>query len=137
MGRAILAAVILGLVLVLGCGSIPALQEDTPTPVPTSTAIPALTTSFKVGAGRVYEFPLDVQAGTIIEYSYAADSDFNFSIVDPRNNVLISRPRTLSDQGQVKADSLGRYTLVFDNGFSIITSKNVTLQYRVVPPGGR
>lgn len=108
-----------------------------PTPTPIPTPVPITTTTFKIGSGSTYEIHFDVQEGTVIEYSFTSNLDFNFSVLDPLGNVVTRAGRVIADQGRVRADKFGRYTLLFDNGFSIFASKTVTIEYRVVPTGGR
>ena len=117
------------MVLLIAC------QESTPTPLP--TPVPTITRTFKIDAGDSREMAFDVQKGTVVEYSFKADLDFNFSVLDPGGNVVTRTNRVIEDQGQVRADRFGRYTLRFNNGFSLFASKTVTLTYRVVPAGGR
>ena len=133
-------------ILAVGCGSASEVKEGikeepaqaaTSTAIPMPTAIPEKTTSFKVGAGEEAELPLSIPEGTVIEYSFTVDNEINFKVLHPRGNSLISKSRVLADQGNFLADEFGRYTLVFDNGFSTLASTTVTMVYRVVTPGAR
>ena len=109
----------------------------TTTPTPTPTPVPSTTTTFKISAGGSREFPFDLRQGNIIEYSFEADLDFNFTILDRAENVVVRRGRVIADEGRFQADKTGRYTLKFDNGFSLSADKTVTLTYRVLPDGRR
>ena len=122
----------LGLLLVslLGC-------QYLTTPVPTPTAVPFKTLAFKVAARSSYPVRLDLPAMARVEYSFSSNLDLYFEVTDPQGNPITSSGRVLADEGMFTAPVLGRYTLVFDNGFSLFSGKNVKLRYRVVPPGGR
>ena len=113
------------------------ISDPTATPIPTPTAVPFHTTSFKVGSGSTYELRFDIQAGSTIEFEFASDLDINFRITDPLDNIVYKSDRVFKDEGRVTGRSRGRYTLIFDNGFSFFTSKAVTARSRVVPSGGR
>jgi hypothetical protein len=111
----------------------------TPTlvPTPTPTPVPFTTTAFKVSAGTFYSVPLDLPAGTRVQYRYTADLDFHFSVNDPQGNTIKRADNSLRDEGDFVADRLGRYSLIFDNRHALFAGKNVSLTYRVVPPSGR
>lgn len=129
-----LAALVSVVVLLLSaCGEV----TPTPTPIPTPTPVPFKTTTFKVNAGSTHTFSFDLPAGARVEYRYSADLDFNFRVTDPQDNTLTRSDRSITGEGSINADRLGRYTFIFDNSFSILTPKTVTFTSRVVPPGGR
>ena len=114
----------------------PAATTGTPKP----TALLEKTTSFTVGAGEDAKLPIDIPEGYVVEYSFTADNDVDFRVVDPEGTALISKSRVIADQGEFRADvmagrgTVGRYYLVFDNEFSDSTSKTVTMVYRIVTP---
>ena len=92
-------------------------------------------TSFNVRAGETHEIPLDVETGYEIAYRFKTEeNDLNFGISDPSGNFVATDRRVESGEGRIVASDSGRYTLVFDNSFSIFASKDVTLAYAVVPP---
>lgn len=128
--------------LVMACGSgaaptpIPT-RSPTPIPTPTPTPVPFNTTSFKVSAGEFYTVRANMESGSRLEYRFSSDLDIDVRVVDPLGNVLSRSSRTYEDSGSVVANSLGTYELVFDNSFSVFAGKDVTLRYRIVPPGGR
>jgi hypothetical protein len=117
--------------------AIPEVPTLTPAPTPTPTPVPFTTSAFKVTAGSVYKVPIDLPAGARVEYRYSADLDLDFRVTDPQGNAVRRASRSLGDEGNFVADRLGRYTLEFDNTFSLFAGKNVSLTYRAVPPGGR
>jgi len=112
------------------------LPTSTPMP-PTPTIIPFTTSSFTVNAGSSYTFTLTVPRGARAEYSYSSNFDLNFRLADPQNNQMRGSTRVYADQGSFTASSGGDYKLTFGNGFSLSTAKDVTLRYRIIPPGGR
>ena len=92
-------------------------------------------TSFNVKAGETHEIPLDVETGYEIAYRFKTEeNDLNFGISDPLGNFVATELRVESGDGRIVANDSGRYTLVFDNSFSIFTSKDVTLDYAILPP---
>lgn len=113
------------------------ISNSTATPIPTPTAVPFSTISFKVGSGSTYEIRFDIQAGPTVEFEFASDLDINFRVSDPLGNTVYKSDCVFNDEGSVTGSSRGRYTLIFDNGFSIFASKAVTARSRVVPTGGR
>ena len=110
----------------------------TPTPTPTHTPTPTPTPisrqiTFKVGAGDTYQIPIDVRVGTEISYRFTVDLDLDFRIVDPYDSLLRQIPRVKRADGSLIAKFEGRYRLIFDNSFSLFTSKTVNLNYVVAP----
>ena len=111
------------------CGSSP---EPTPTPLP--TPIPVLTSSFKVPAGNAYRVTFDMNAGNRLEFAFQADLDINVSFVAPNGHAIGEWARVDQLSGRVLSTTLtGPHELVFDNSFSLFTSKSVTLYMRVLP----
>ena len=124
----LLTIVTLCCLLFLACSNTP----------PTATPVPFTNITFKVPAGESYNMPLDLQAGDRLEFGFESDLDIRFAIHGPNNT-------TIRDFGRIEvlgthtltAETAGRHTLFFDNGFSLFTSKTIIILYRVVPPGGR
>ena len=106
-------------------------------PVPTPTPVPSETVSFKVPAGSDYKVNVAMQVGSKMEYRFTGDLDINFELIDPLGAQLGRLSRVEHLNGDVTAAVKGVYTLRFDNSFSLLTSKNIDLTYRVVPQGGR
>ena len=113
------------------------IADPTATMVPTPTVVPFSTISFKVGSRSTYEIPFDMRAGSTIEFGFASDLDINFRVTDPLENTVYKSDRVFNDEGRITARSRGRFTLIFDNGFSVFASKAVSVRYRVIPVGGR
>ena len=114
-----------------------ACATSTPTPIPTPTPVPFETTKFNVGAGQARTIAWDLQKGSFIEYKFESNLDFAFSVIGPDGNFIIRPTRLIADEGQVRADVFGRYTLKFDNGSALFASKTISVEHRAVPPGGR
>ena len=76
--------------------------------------------------------------GSRLEYQFRSDLDIDVRLLDPMGAKLVGWGRVESFSTQsTTATMTGVYALVFDNSFSLMTSKSVDLTYRVVPPGGR
>ena len=103
---------------------------STPIPIPTPTPISGQIT-FKVAAGGSYEIPFDVRVGTEITYRFTADLDVDFRIIDPYDNLLRQASRVESANGSIVAKDEGRHRFIFDNTFSLVTSKTIDLNYVV------
>ena len=111
-------------------------EESTPTPRP--TAVPTKTVSFKISAGDQYVVNLDMSAGSRLEFRFTSDLDINFQLLGPlRGAPLGNYPRVGQVNHEYVARDSGTHSLVFDNSFSLLTSKSVRLTYRVVPEDGR
>ena len=123
--------------LLVACETAGGIAKDLGVANPTPTMVPTTNTVFKVGSRSKYRLNFDISVGSTIEFKFSADLDLNFIIRDPLDNVVYQSDRVFNDEGRVTANRSGRYTLVFDNGFSLFASKNVTIAYRVVPAGGR
>ena len=109
----------------------------TPLPTPTPTPVPPQTVTFKVLAGEGYEFSYPLIEGDRVEYRIEADLDLDFYVLDPLGYTLEYWERVEQvGQSYFIAELTGVHHLVFDNYFSAVTSKTVTLTYRVVPEGG-
>ena len=140
--------------IVLGEAEDAAMEPATPptsTPVATSTPwadhgdIPWKRSVIKVPALEVGEMRITLSEGETLEYRFDAgrsfwflrELDIDFRLLNTSGDVLREVRRAKSLNGEVTAESSGVYTLVFDNWFSFVTSKTVTLRYRVLAPGDR
>lgn len=92
--------------------------------------------SFKVPAGKEYRINFNLPAGATVEYRFKSSLEIDVRFEDPMQNRLASSSRAYNDNNSVTVDSLGTYTLVFDNSFSLFAGKDVDLTYRAVGPGG-
>ncbi len=87
-------------------------------------------------AGESHQVSLEVEAGSTIEYGFSLRlNDLSFAILEPSGEVLIAESRVEEASGEVNADVTGTYTLVYDNSFSVLNAKDVSLWYAVMPPG--
>lgn len=90
--------------------------------------VPALsktTQTLNLSAGDSVSGSLSVLGGS--------GNDINFQVTDPMGNTLVSYDRVTSTSFSFSASMTGTYTMTFDNSFSLISSKSVTLNYSVQP----
>lgn len=136
MLRVVLATGLLA--LVVACGESERLPVPvmvvTATPAPTPTPVPFETLSFKVDAGNASRVTIDAFAGNEIQFEFSADLDINVRLVGPDGGQLGRWDRVNSrSMTTVTARSSGDHEMIFDNSFSLVTPKSVTLTVRVVP----
>ncbi len=92
-----------------------------------------------VPAGESYQLPFDVEAGTEIRYLFVInedefqDVDVTFLVLDPSGKAVVFDERVKNGEGSMVTRDSGRYTLVVDNSFSLLESKDITLAYDVIP----
>ena len=123
-----------GLIIVLTLVSLPAACSIASTPTPVPTPVPFTNQSFKVPASTEHKIIFNLPAGATVEYRFQSSPDIDVRFEDPNGNRLASLSHAYSGSGGVTVNSLGTYTMVFDN-FSLFTGKDVNLTYRVVDPG--
>ncbi|KPV64702.1 MAG: emp24/gp25L/p24 family/GOLD [Candidatus Bathyarchaeota archaeon BA2] len=58
-------------------------------------------------------------------------NDIDFYITDPNGNTILRYDRATQTSFSFTASTTGTYTMHFDNSFSIISSKSVTLSYSI------
>ena len=86
------------------------------------------TLTFNLDKGAKFTGSLSVSGG---------NNDINFWVANPTGDYIVPKQGvTIGKSFQFVADNSGGYTLNFDNTFSLITSKTVTLTYVVVNPIG-
>lgn len=61
-------------------------------------------------------------------------NDINFYVTAPNRNIILRYDRTTQTSFSFTASMTGTYVIHFDNSFSILTSKSVTLDYTVTNP---
>ena len=87
-------------------------------------------------AGETHQVVLKADAGAEIGYRFILQrNDLSFILLDHSGNVVAEEVRVEGAEGSVTAKTTGQYTLVFDNTFSLFTSKDVDFAYAVMPPG--
>ena len=73
-------------------------------------------------------------AGNEIQFEFRADLDINVRLAGPDGSQLGRWHRVNSlSMTTVTARSSGDHEMIFDNSFSLVTPKSVTLAVRVVP----
>ena len=102
---------------------------------PTPTSDPFETTTFTVDGGTVFTLAYDLSAAHSIEYRYSTDHEFTFRITGPQDDVLHNAKRSLTGEGSIIADELGRYSFIFDNSQCFFTPSIVTFKSRMISPG--
>ena len=90
--------------------------------------------SFEVSAREVYPIPLDLEEGATVNFKFTTTLDIDFRVIRPSGSVEREYVRVEGAEGSLVARISGRYMLEFDNSFSILTSKTITLGYDVTPP---
>lgn len=66
-----------------------------------------------------------------ISVSGGLGNGINFFVVDPNGNTIVNYDRTTSTSFSFSASTAGNYKMTFDNSFSLLSSKSVTLDYSV------
>ena len=90
--------------------------------------VPALsksTQTLTLNQGDVVEGNITVTGGLT--------NDINFNVTDPNGNTIVSFARVTQTPFSFQAETTGTYTMIFDNTFSILTTRSVTLDYLVKP----
>ena len=91
----------------------------------TVPALSSTTQKLNLNAGDSVSGSLSVVGGS--------GNDINFQVTDPNGNTLVSYSRVTGTSFSFSASMTGTYTMTFDNSFSLISSKSVTLNYSVQP----
>lgn len=101
-----------------------------------SVAYATQTETVQVDAGYVKTLVFNLDDGDkfsgSLSISGGSGNDIDFSVTNPQGNTIVNLGRV--SQGttfQFTAQGSGAYTLKFDNGFSIFSSKTVSLSYDV------
>ena len=112
------------------------LPTETPTPVPsptpTATPIPFQEQSFEVPPRAWALIRIQVENGQTIEAKVSVDTDVDLVLLDPRGKTVFGPYRVRGSYSlQEMSRRSGEWVLKIDNSFSWLTSKQVTVQYRV------
>jgi len=92
--------------------------------------------SFTVGALSEKTLSVELSSGDSLEgyvqVTTGGNLDINFLVKDPYGKTIYKAPDRVKGRHDFtfKAQNDGYYTLHFDNGFSLLTSKSVILKYR-------
>ena len=90
----------------------------------------------EVRPGHKVSHDVEVESGAILEYRVEASGDVNVWLFDPQGLELGRWER--ADHvalDSIEAELTGGYTFEFDNYYSRVTRKSVTLLHRVIPAG--
>ncbi|HEX5414592.1 MAG TPA: emp24/gp25L/p24 family protein [Chloroflexota bacterium] len=122
---------------------------DTPTPTVTATATPTPppatntptvqreSVSIHVPAREVHVEAVTLAAGATVSGTFKVKSqDINFSIwqLNPRQKVYSQDRVSKTVTFAYTAPAAGQYALVFDNTYSLIRAKDISLDYQVSSP---
>ena len=90
---------------------------------------------FEVFAGGIQTMTLNLQNGDFVKGSVSVtggSNDVNFWVTDPSGNFIVRKQGIIDGTDfEFKSERDGAHTLHFDNSFSIVTSKLVTLTYEI------
>lgn len=94
--------------------------------------------TISVPAGYVQTLTVNLDKGAKFTGSLSiagGNNDINFWVANPTGDHIIPKQGVgVGKSFQFEAESNGGYTLNFDNSFSLITSKTVTLTYKIENP---
>ena len=69
-----------------------------------------------------------------ITVSGGGGNDIDFYVTDPNGHTILRYNRATQTNFSFTASAVGTYTMHFDNSFSILSSKSVTLNYTTTKP---
>jgi len=85
--------------------------------------VSAKTMIIDMNPGSIFEGFVDVEGG---------NDDIRFYVKDSHDNIVLDKNRVSEHYNfHYQAELRGSYTVYFDNSFSLVTDKKVTIYYRV------
>ena len=121
--------VVASVLMYVGCGELAPAQSDGDSP-----AFQRL--NFDVRAGQKVNHSVEVEAGQTLEFRVEASRDVNVWLFDPQGLELGRWERANHvELDSIEAEVTGGYLFEFDNSYSRVTRKSVTLLHRVIPAG--
>ena len=79
------------------------------------------------------QLSIGAAAGQTVELALMVDSDIDLTIADPTGTVVYGPQRVRrSYNTQLRCPAGGNYVIKLDNSFSLITTKQVLVQYRLL-----
>ena len=94
-------------------------------------------TQFVVGPLERYSWYVYLQDGDRVTFTIyvngGSGDDINFSIVKPNNSKMFDGGIKYRWDSSITAESTGNHYFIFDNGFSLVSSKNVIFEYVITP----
>jgi hypothetical protein len=101
------------------------------------TTVACCLQTFTVPARSTSTVTLPLNQGDAVEGNITVtgglNNDVNFNITDPNGETVVSYSLVTQTPFSFQAETTGDYTLIFDNTFSLLTSRSVTLDYLVKP----
>ncbi len=92
--------------------------------------------TLRFGRDRKSSTAFEIESGHTLEFRVEASRDVNKLLLDPEGQELGRWDRADHiELNSFKAEVTGEHILEFDNSYSRLTRKSVTLLYRVLPPG--
>ncbi len=112
-----------------GCGELAPAESDID-----STSFQR--SNFEIRAGEKVSHVIEVEAGQTLEFRAEASRDINVLLLAPDGQELgrWERADHLEPQS-IEAEVSGGYLFEFDNSYSRVTRKSVTLLHRIIPAG--
>lgn len=104
-------------------------------PTPTPTVVPLSYETLDVPPRRFVLVEIPAASGHTLEATVRIDSDIDVTLFAP-NGEPVEGPVRVREAATFRhqSDSGGNWVLKLDNSYSWISSKQVLLQYRVLPP---
>ena len=93
------------------------------------------TQSVEVPPRRNVQVSIGAAAGQLLDLGVMVNSDIDLTITDPSGAVVYGPTRLRGAYaGKLVCPTSGNFVLRLDNSFSIISSKTVLVQYRLLRP---
>ena len=102
-------------------------------PAPTASFEPPRTQSVDVPPRRNVQVSIPVSAGQLLDLAILLESDIDLTISDPSGTTVYGPTRVRrSYTALLSSPTNGNFVLKLDNSFSIISTKQVLVQYRLL-----
>ena len=120
---------IAGSLLLVGCGELAPADDGLGSPQFERSNI-------QVRAGERVNHGIEIESDHTLEFRVEASRDLNILLLDPDGQELGRWDRADHVKlHSIEAEVTGGYLFEFDNSYSHVTRKSVTLLYRVMPTG--
>lgn len=130
-----LSIICLMMFVIPGCGTISQSGSSGGLGDVGTVAVPYQDNSFTVEAMHEVTLTPNMRNGAVLEGYFTirgGNDDINFAIEDPQGNIVLSINKATGRYDfSYTAPSAGFYTMHFDNTFSLFTSKQIYIHYRV------
>jgi hypothetical protein len=110
------------------------MPSPTASSTPTATAVPIRYETVDVPPRRYVLVQIAAEPGQTLELMVNLDRDVDLTVLDPSGATALGPTRvTRVHASQHTASGAGKWVVKLDNSFSLLSSKQVLLQYRVLP----